>query len=445
MGGDAKMLHTMAQVTLAVTRIFEEFLKMSLEASLQKEQSRSAKMLVKALENGEAVNSRAFNPILYNDIQNGLMNTHPPTPHCIMHDTTTDKLLVFFREEDSKIVDYIFDKTLRRDVGIVDKATLNKKTSGDELFKINGLSEQEYEAFKFEAGKRNLTFAIERNEATNKVDIYYGMEDKTQAQMREVLNAVSINTVGRTSRYFDGHEKDRMEKMIETTMMDSEKRIVSASNPAKNFILINKDNCVVYKNGKVVDEIDKTHTGFSDKIYEKIKEMPLPIVVGQGELNLTPEQLMDRVSEASRNYENTRLADIEYRTKLLVEKKFSLDNGDFSEIVTSFYDPNVTFLEFFEHELVNDNNDAEIDTHYDELAGAAKWLDNCTPEEKEYAKNIGKEIFERNEEITGTIIVEEKTKEEESLEEIIDRANEEERDNDIIDTMLDAELMYNPE
>lgn len=88
---------------------------------------------------------------------------------------------------------------------------------------------------------------------------------------------------------------------------------------------------------------------------------------------------------------------IENEIRTLISAKMSLDNGNQPENLSSFYNGEVSFSEFFAHEVVNDEHDAEEIAKYEKLIETAEKLDSLPEKDKEYLREFTKEIYQERE------------------------------------------------
>ena len=117
--------------------------------------------------------------------------------------------------------------------------------------------------------------------------------------------------------------------------------------------------------------------------------------------------------------ESRRLQQLESNARQLIALKLSLDNDEQLENISSFYNGEVTFHEFFEHELVNEGHSEE---EHERIVRLEKEFDAMSEEDKEYVKEYIKEFDELEIKIgSGEEVTEEMVERCESFEQRIDR------------------------
>lgn len=362
------------------------------EALLEVLERGSTRRMINALsshhKDGGSLDVRFCKGFTYSDISNKLSSLD--IPHSFTIDKETGNLSFTTRDIDRDIVDKAILEITNKELSYIDIDDFNNLNAGETIASVPEMTEVQVKFLREQANKNHFVITSKRT-ASDLFTVLYNIKD--ESKVMDAFKLMSIEMAGNTGKSrvnAINNEITRVSSMMDRAKDPSQNfYIVSAYNP-KEYVHVTGDDFSVFRNKRNIYRENRNSGQFMSNLYSRTMGLVDPVAFsaedfyGKTEAQLVREGIMkldiDVKDKAVYKKENAeRMAKL-----LLVEMKFSLDNGDIPENVTSFYDERVPFSEFFEHELVNDGHEIE-EAKRRELLDIAGKIDALSPDEKEAA------------------------------------------------------------
>ena len=199
-----------------------------------------------------------------------------------------------------------------------------------------------------------------------------------ETRLRDAIDkADSLSEMDRvTVKNYIGRELDEQKAILQSLHDESrEFYIVSKENPDE-YCRITSSGLEHFRGTRMIDKVSRENPDFLEIAFSTVKEIDTRVMLEKEEFETSKENRFSIVKQASTPLQSQqdRIEDLERAARLLIEKKLSLDNSEQIQIPSSFYNPNVSFNEFFEIEQVNDGEAKELVATLDELEDKEKIL-----------------------------------------------------------------------
>lgn len=362
------------------------------EALLEVMERGSTRRMINALSShckeGGTLDVRFCKGFTYSDISNKLSSLS--IPHSFTIDKETGSLSFATRDTDREIVDKAILEITSKELSYIDIDDFNNLNAGETVASVAEMTEAQVKFLREQANRNHFIITAKRT-GSDLFTVMYNLRD--EAKVTDAFKLMSIEmagNIGRSRNNAINNEIARVSSMMDRAKDPSQNfYIISAYNP-REYVHVTGDDFSVFRNKRNIYRENRNSGQFLSNLYSRTMGLVDPVAFsaedfyGKTEAQLVREGIMkldvevkDKATYKKENAE--RMAKL-----LLVEMKFSLDNGDIPENVTSFYDERVPFLEFFEHELVNDGHEIE-EAKRRELLDIAGKIDALSPDEKEAA------------------------------------------------------------
>lgn len=301
--------------------------------------------------------------------------------------TIPDKDLNFFivRKQDLALVNYAIEKTMEKgrsisevNFGVMAKENL-QNGSGKPLYSYKGLTEIQKKGMLEEAKARGFTISSQYDDKSQTYDIYF--KEKDRDKVRDAYVHVKSMELGKTGeRYVSEMERslDDMRNILKEAsrpLNADEKRdfyIVSPDNIHRNIHITNNgfEHLNESPNRKrVLRHYEGKGKDLERQLYRELATIKNPVIIQKDEWEKTrtdPEKRKELIRDKREKHEygsfhDYKIAQKERELRMLIERKMSLDNTEQVENVSSFYNGEVSIEEFFDHEIVNQTHQEEVE------------------------------------------------------------------------------------
>lgn len=391
MSVETEVIRMTPRVMMAISKMTEELTKAVMELLKKHEENELIKKITAHVNSGGDVDYQICKSFAYKDLVKKL--TEKKIPHAVMQDKESGLIVVVTRDVDrDKVRDAkneLYEE--QRRISRISTDEFLRLNAGKYVISVDNLTEVQAKLFQERAQKYNFVMSADRAK-DGTYTVRFARKDIDKAKL--ALDGIAVATVGTIGKYNNKRISEEMNKMSDITMKianpQQEFFVVSASNK-NEYIHINSEGFSHYRNNRLIREEKRTDERFVSLTYNQIMSLTKPAILSKEQFESPDAQRDIYIKKASvstvMSAEDIRLAQIELRAKQLIEAKMSLDNGNQPENISSFYNGEVSFSEFFEHEIVNDNHDNE------ELKRYAASLDALSEEDKKVALNYIKEAY----------------------------------------------------
>lgn len=340
-------------------------------------------------------------------------------PHAVLQDTTTGLILVLTNEQDREKVNALKNELYveQRRVSRLTADELKRINAGRYMHKVANMSDVEVALFQEQARKYNFVMASEKDKAGRNT-LYYAEADAEKAA--KAFAGVSMALCGITGRRTGERLQKDLKQMegITSALQDpsNEFYVVSAVRRPNGeiaggeYIHFNAEGFTHYRNDEYGQEriVRDEHRGddrYSTSAYNQVMGIVKPVLLTKQQFDSPDrDQYIKNLSATpAMTREQKRKADIENRARILIAAKLSLDNGNQPENVSDFYNNEVSFSEFFAHEVVNDTHDEEERLRIEKLETAARELDGMSADEQKVAKDYIAAVYSAQSQILSTM------------------------------------------
>lgn len=411
---DAKMNQatlTFAEKTLALIAAIRKEVKSLIK---ERAESKYELQLSKYLDGG-GIPGYIEVPYFYNELKEELKKNKIPHIECPLKEKFGR--MFFIKAEDIEKVRDMYREILKQRsmVSEISKQEMMELKEGTNIMAVTDLDGVQTQVLREKAEKHMVMIAVDKL-PNGKYNVYFEPEKRNEMQKMIVAMKWELSGMyGHKIREQIQYDIDNKQMIFHFIRSGLNNVCITSAKNTEDTIKINDLGYTLMKENKVLEQISIDNPEYEKKLWEAIELIDQPVILS--DIEYAKEEQEREIIVKSRN-ERPKLsrAEIEQlkremQLRELVEKKMSLNNEEQTENLSSFFNHEVSFSEFFEHELVNQENNKEIienmKAHYKEFVDE---LDNNKIIEVRVAPSLDRVILTAEERAKSDRGIDEKEK-----------------------------------
>lgn len=354
-------------------------------------------------------------PYFYNELKEELKKNKIPHIECPLKEKFGR--MFFIKAEDIEKVRDMYREILKQRsmVSEISKQEMMELKEGTNIMAVTDLDSVQTQVLREKAEKHMVMIAVDKL-PNGKYNIYFEPEKRNEMQKMIVAMKWELSGMyGHKIREQIQYDIDNKQMIFHFIRSGLNNVCITSAKNTEDTIKINDLGYTLMKENKVLQQISIDNPEYEKKLWEAIELIDQPVILS--DIEYAKEEQEREIIVKSRN-ERPKLsrAEInqlkrEMQLRELVEKKMSLNNEEQTENLSSFFNYEVSFSEFFEHELVNQENNKEIienmKAHYKEFVDE---LDNNRIIEIRVAPSLDRVILAAEERAKSDRGIDEKEK-----------------------------------
>lgn len=354
-------------------------------------------------------------PYFYNELKEELKKNKIPHIECPLKEKFGR--MFFIKAEDIEKVRDMYREILKQRsmVSEISKQEMMELKEGTNIMAVTDLDGVQTQVLREKAEKHMVMIAVDKL-PNGKYNVYFEPEKRNEMQKMIVAMKWELSGMyGHKIREQIQYDIDNKQMIFHFIRSGLNNVCITSAKNTEDTIKINDLGYTLMKENKVLEQISIDNPEYEKKLWEAIELIDQPVILS--DIEYAKEEQEREIIVKSRN-ERPKLsrAEIEQlkremQLRELVEKKMSLNNEEQTENLSSFFNHEVSFSEFFEHELVNQENNKEIienmKAHYKEFIDE---LDNNKIIEVRVAPSLDRVILTAEERAKSDRGIDEKEK-----------------------------------
>ena len=354
-------------------------------------------------------------PYFYNELKEELKKNKIPHIECPLKEKFGR--MFFIKAEDIEKVRDMYREILKQRsmVSEISKQEMMELKEGTNIMAVTDLDGVQTQVLREKAEKHMVMIAVDKL-PNGKYNIYFEPEKRNEMQKMIVAMKWELSGMyGHKIREQIQYDIDNKQMIFHFIRSGLNNVCITSAKNTEDTIKINDLGYTLMKENKVLQQISIDNPEYEKKLWEAIELIDQPVILS--DIEYAKEEQEREIIVKSRN-ERPKLsrAEInqlkrEMQLRELVEKKMSLNNEEQTENLSDFFNYEVSFSEFFEHELVNQENNKEIienmKAHYKEFVDE---LDNNRIIEIRVAPSLDRVILTAEERAKSDRGIDEKEK-----------------------------------
>ncbi len=314
-------------------------------------------------------------PYFYNELKEELKKNKIPHIECPLKEKFGR--MFFIKAEDIEKVRDMYREILKQRsmVSEISKQEMMELKEGTNIMAVTDLDSVQTQVLREKAEKHMVMIAVDKL-PNGKYNIYFEPEKRNEMQKMIVAMKWELSGMyGHKIREQIQYDIDNKQMIFHFIRSGLNNVCITSAKNTEDTIKINDLGYSLMKENKVLEQISIDNPEYEKKLWEAIELIDQPVILS--DIEYAKEEQEREIIVKSRN-ERPKLsrAEInqlkrEMQLRELVEKKMSLNNEEQTENLSDFFNYEVSFSEFFEHELVNQENNKEIienmKAHYKEF------------------------------------------------------------------------------
>ena len=314
-------------------------------------------------------------PYFYNELKEELKKNKIPHIECPLKEKFGR--MFFIKAEDIEKVRDMYREILKQRsmVSEISKQEMMELKEGTNIMAVTDLDGVQTQVLREKAEKHMVMIAVDKL-PNGKYNIYFEPEKRNEMQKMIVAMKWELSGMyGHKIREQIQYDIDNKQMIFHFIRSGLNNVCITSAKNTEDTIKINDLGYSLMKENKVLEQISIDNPEYEKKLWEAIELIDQPVILS--DIEYAKEEQEREIIVKSRN-ERPKLSRAEIKQlkremqlRELVEKKMSLNNEEQTENLSDFFNYEVSFSEFFEHELVNQENNKEIienmKAHYKEF------------------------------------------------------------------------------
>lgn len=344
------------ELLLAIRKEIDEFIK-------DRANNKYEKLLAKYLEDG-GIPGYIETPYFYEELRK-VLREHE-IPHLIT--PLKDKMgkMIFAKAEDIDKIKELYREILKQKsmVSEISIQEMMDLKSGTDIRVVSMLDEVQTQIIKEKAEKNLVMIAVDKL-PNGKYNIFFEAEkEKEMSKMLASMTWELSGKFGHKVREQKQYDIDNKKMIFELARGELTDICITSAKNTEDVIKISKNGYILMKENKILEQLNNDNPDYDKKLWELVNLLDEPVILSNVEYAKEENEREVIVNNRNKRPKFTKEDWSQFKKEMeltaLVEKKMSLDNEDQSKVLSSLFNNDVTFDEFFTHELINKNNNKLI-------------------------------------------------------------------------------------